>query len=117
MSPASERSFGAARRALDVWHVVTRPLYWLYERNLARAVREDGALPRHLGLILDGNRRFARAVGVPVGLGHELGARKAREVLEWCLELGIDTVTLWIFSTDNRGRDPQEVAELLELFT
>ncbi|WP_157448770.1 isoprenyl transferase [Deinococcus peraridilitoris] len=94
----------------------SRPLYWLYGGRLERKVRSASRLPQHIGLILDGNRRFARAAGMARNLGHTLGAHKAYEVLEWCLELGIPHITLWVFSTDNKGRDAGEVAHLLELF-
>jgi short-chain Z-isoprenyl diphosphate synthase len=104
------------KHALKLWHWLTGPLYWLYEHRLSRAIHSNGAMPQHIGLILDGNRRFARASGLQITTGHEMGAHKAREVLEWCLELGIGTVTMWVFSTDNKNRDPQEVAHLLELF-
>jgi short-chain Z-isoprenyl diphosphate synthase len=106
-----------ATKALGLWQGFTRPLYWWYERRLAAAVLKDGLVPKHLGLIMDGNRRFARAVGLErLSAGHDYGAKKAREVLEWCLDVGITHVTMWVFSNDNRGRDPEEVAHLLELF-
>ncbi len=95
---------------------LTRPLYWLYERRLLTAVRASEHLPRHIGIIMDGNRRFARLAGLDVAAGHDYGAGKAREVLDWCLELGISHVTLWGFSTDNRSRSPDEVAHLHRLF-
>jgi short-chain Z-isoprenyl diphosphate synthase len=66
---------------------------------------------------MDGNRRFARSVGLTsTSAGHDYGAKKARDVLEWCLDVGVSHVTMWVFSNDNRGRDPREVAHLLELF-
>ena len=92
-----------------------RPIYWLYERRLERAVK-GSALPRHIGIIMDGNRRFARLAGIDAKSGHDYGASKAREVLDWCLELGIEHVTLWGFSTENRGRSDEEVAHLHRLF-
>jgi len=95
---------------------LTRPLYWLYQRRLQRAVRTSPYLPRHIGIIMDGNRRFARAIGMDSVAGHDLGATKAREVLDWCLELGIRHVTLWGFSTENRGRETTEVAHLHRIF-
>lgn len=95
---------------------LSQPLYWLYGGRLEREVRVGGRLPNHIGLILDGNRRFARAAGMAKNLGHTLGAHKAYEVLEWCLELGIPHITLWVFSTDNKGRDAEEVGHLLQLF-
>ncbi|MFC5848417.1 isoprenyl transferase [Deinococcus petrolearius] len=90
-------------------------LLWGYEQRLAREVRAHGRLPRHLGLILDGNRRFARAAGMQRELGHTIGADKAHEVLQWCLELGIPAATIWVLSTDNAGRNSQELAHILSL--
>src|SRR5699024_7012772 len=58
-----------------------RPLYWLYERRLDRQVA-SGPVPEHIGLILDGNRRFARGHGLALRLGHQYGADKLRQVLE-----------------------------------
>ena len=88
----------------------------MYERRLLSEIRAEGVLPNHIGIIMDGNRRFARAVGLDVKAGHDHGAGKAREVLDWCLELGIKHVTLWGFSTDNRGRAPDEISHLHGLF-
>lgn len=104
------------RRALGIFNDLTRPLYWLYERRLLRALTSSGSLPRHIGIIMDGNRRFARANGVAVAAGHDYGATKAREVLDWCLELNIRHVTLWGFSTENRGRSTEEIDHLHRLF-
>jgi len=105
-----------AKRALSVVNAVSSPLYWLYERRLRRDILANGHLPKHIGIIMDGNRRFAKAAGLDVKAGHDYGAGKAREVLDWCLELGIKHVTLWGFSTENRGRAPEEVSHLHELF-
>ncbi len=114
--PNPGRRAAAAKGTLDVVNAVTRPLYWLYERRLLSEIKAAGFLPKHIGIIMDGNRRFARAVGLDVKAGHDHGAGKAREVLDWCLELGIKHVTLWGFSTDNRGRAPDEVSHLHGLF-
>jgi short-chain Z-isoprenyl diphosphate synthase len=67
-------------------------------------------------MILDGNRRFARELGLEGHEGHEFGVQKAYEVLEWCLELKIPTVTIWVFSTDNWSRSQTEVETLMRLF-
>ncbi len=90
-------------------------LYGLYTRRLAKQVRQ-GPLPRHVALILDGNRRFARlqGLGSPT-LGHQLGAEKLDELLEWCDELAIPVVTVWALSMDNLQRNPQELSELEEV--
>ncbi|HZX00324.1 MAG TPA: polyprenyl diphosphate synthase [Trueperaceae bacterium] len=112
----TSRRAAAAKGTLNLVNGVARPLYWLYERRLLSEIRAEGVLPNHIGIIMDGNRRFARAVGLDVKAGHDHGAGKAREVLDWCLELGIKHVTLWGFSTDNRGRAPDEISHLHGLF-
>jgi short-chain Z-isoprenyl diphosphate synthase len=89
-------------------------LYRLYERRLLREI-EHQPLPHHLGLILDGHRRFARSTGVSNAEGYARGADKTEEVLHWCAALGIRTVTLWLLSTENLGRDPHEVGAILEV--
>ncbi|MCY4355108.1 MAG: polyprenyl diphosphate synthase [Truepera sp.] len=103
-------------RAPKLIDTLTRPLYWLYERQLLQTVRAQQRLPKHIGIIMDGNRRFARSIGLDVRAGHNYGADKAREVLDWCLELGIPHVTLWGFSKDNRNRTADEVIHLHQLF-
>jgi short-chain Z-isoprenyl diphosphate synthase len=93
-----------------------RPLYALYERRLDLKVQSH-TMPKHIGLILDGNRRFAKALGLDGKAGYEFGVDKAHEVLGWCLELGIPAATIWVLSTDNftkRGTD--EVQHLMHLF-
>jgi len=84
-------------------------LYRIYERRLLRAVRKD-TMPRHIGIILDGNRRHARTLGItdPQAV-YDLGARKLDDVLSWCIELNVPTVTLWVFSPDNLRRSTHEI--------
>ncbi|MDE0527319.1 MAG: polyprenyl diphosphate synthase [Truepera sp.] len=103
-------------RAISLIDTLTRPLYWLYERQLLQTVQAQQRLPKHIGIIMDGNRRFARSIGLDVRAGHNYGADKAREVLDWCLDLGIPHVTLWGFSKDNRNRTADEVTHLHQLF-
>lgn len=92
-----------------------RLLYRLYERRLEREIRTE-KLPHHVGLILDGNRRYARSVGLMDILeGHRLGAKKLEDVLTWCEDLDIRMVSIWILSTENLQRAPEEVAGLLKL--
>jgi short-chain Z-isoprenyl diphosphate synthase len=115
---ASTRSLPVrARRAAGfLWRSLAEPIYVLYERRLLASVRH-GDVPRHLGIILDGNRRFARLAGLEdIRLGHDRGVAKAREVLDWCLEMRIPTVTLWVLSPDNfRKRERSEVEHILGL--
>lgn len=109
-------SLKSALRTAQQLRTATRgALLWSYEQKLAREVKEHGKMPRHLGLILDGNRRFAKAAGMQRELGHSFGADKAHEVLQWCLELGIPAATIWVLSTDNKGREPAELAHILGL--
>ena len=92
-----------------------RLLYRLYERRLQQEI-QGARLPQHVGLILDGNRRYARSVGLMDILeGHRLGAKKLEDVLTWCEELNIRMVTIWILSTENLQRAPEEVAGLVQL--
>jgi len=88
--------------------------YRFYERWL-----EDGVtskqMPEHVGIILDGNRRWGfEKYGEKLD-GHIYGARTGEDFLEWCLELGIKTVTLYVFSTENFGRSQHETSKILEL--
>jgi short-chain Z-isoprenyl diphosphate synthase len=89
-------------------------LYGTYERKLAAALTPD-RVPRHVGVILDGNRRWAKALGVGVASGHRKGAAKIDEFLSWCSELHIEVVTLWLLSTDNLNRADEELAPLLQI--
>ncbi len=90
-----------------------RLLYYLYGRRLARDIGR-GPLPRHIGIILDGNRRHGRRIGVtePREL-YDIGANKLDDVLDWCVEFAIPAITLWVFSTDNFGRPAEEVSGIL----
>jgi short-chain Z-isoprenyl diphosphate synthase len=88
-------------------------LYQLYEYRLRRQLRA-GPMPEHVGLILDGNRRYARKLGFPdPGRAYEMGAQKLDDVLLWCKELDIPAVTLWVCSTENLKRSDAEVSAIL----
>lgn len=96
--------------------VVKKPFYALYLRRL-RSKAHTFHHPRHLGVIMDGNRRFAREAGRQTSLyGHHKGAEKLHEVLNWCGEFGIPVVTVWCFSIENFERSAAEVEGLLGLF-
>ncbi|GAB4230076.1 MAG: isoprenyl transferase [Kiloniellaceae bacterium] len=92
---------------------VKRGLYRIYEQRLLGQVR-TAALPRHIGIILDGNRRFARRrrIADPHTL-YALGAEKLDDVLDWCIALQIPAVTLWVCSTKNLERPAEEVSGIL----
>lgn len=90
-------------------------VYRIYERELDRAIRR-GPIPQHVGVILDGNRRFARKAGLStVTDGHRRGADKVEELIGWCDDLQIPAVTLWALSTDNFRRGPDELKAIFNL--
>src|SRR3989338_3172683 len=72
--------------------------------------------PRHIAIILDGNRRYARKIGMQPWKGHEYGLRKLESLFKWCIELGIKELTLYCFSTENFRRAKKEVDYLFGLF-
>ena len=88
----------------------------VYERQLLADIKSNGRVPKHVGIILDGNRRFARKRGFPPIYGHQEGAKKLEEVLDWCRELGIKHVTVYAFSTENFRRSREEVKALMKVF-
>ena len=76
-----------------------------------------GTCRSHIGIIMDGNRRYARERSAAhVSFGHARGAEKLHQVLSWCYEAEIPVVTVWSFSLDNFHRDTREVEGLLQLF-
>ncbi len=89
-------------------------VYAAYERRLAASLPGDRS-PRHVGVILDGNRRWAREAGTSTASGHRAGADKIETFLGWCEEVGVEVVTLWLLSTDNLGRPVSELAPLLAI--
>jgi len=87
----------------------------LYEWVLWNQVK-NGVMPEHIGVVLDGNRRWALSKGLKPWSGHVEGARKAEDLLEWCREIGkIRTITLYIFSIENFIRAKDEVQEIMDL--
>ena len=89
-----------------------RVLYPAYEARLARRLPTD-QLPKHIGVMLDGNRRWAKAVGADTAHGHRAGAANIEPLLGWCEEVGVEVVTLWLLSTDNLNRPAEELDPLL----
>jgi short-chain Z-isoprenyl diphosphate synthase len=87
--------------------------YRLYERRLEASLSRS-RVPRHVGVMCDGNRRWARSAGFPdVSSGHRKGADKIFELLDWCRDAGVEVVTLWLLSTDNLVARPESEIEPL----
>ena len=92
------------------------PLYRLYINRLRRGLSPD-IVPRHVAMMIDGNRRWARQLGYQSAAeGHRAGAAKMREFLGWCDDVGVQVVSLYLLSNDNlRKRDRGEIADLIEI--
>ena len=114
------RSQGGSQILSGLWELfkdtVKRPFYAVYCRRL-RAKAHHWKTPRHLGVVMDGNRRFAREAGFSSALyGHAKGAEKLQQVLRWCRQYEVPVVTVWCFSIENFQRSAAEVEALLGLF-
>ncbi len=95
--------------------MIGRVLYGFYARRLSGQV-QAGVIPQHVAVILDGNRRFAEALGsTSSALGYERGAQKVSQFLDWCQQIRIPQVTLWVLSADNLDRPENEIRALLEV--
>lgn len=79
-------------------------------------MNEDVKIPNHIGIIMDGNRRWAREKGLLPQLGHKEGADNLKKVAEYCDEFGIKYLTVFAFSTENWKRSKEEVDYLMNLF-
>ncbi|MEM7350242.1 MAG: polyprenyl diphosphate synthase [Acidobacteriota bacterium] len=118
--PVGNALAGGRTVASESWRylkdLLKRPFYSLYLRRL-RSKSHTWRNPKHVGFIMDGNRRFARQAGFASALvGHRLGAEKLHEVLRWCHQADIPVVTVWCFSLENFQRSAHEVEDLLGLF-
>ncbi|AXH97334.1 isoprenyl transferase [Ornithinimicrobium avium] len=89
-------------------------VYRAYAQSLRRQLPLE-ELPRHVGVMLDGNRRWARERGAGSTEGHRAGADNIAPFLGWCEEAGVEVVTLWLLSTDNLNRPPAELEPLLDI--
>ena len=95
------------------------PAYRLYELRLRRELAQARSeLPRHIAVLCDGNRRWARDAGFDdVSYGYRKGAAKIAEMLRWCQAAGIELTTVYLLSTENLQRDPDELSALIDIIT
>jgi tritrans,polycis-undecaprenyl-diphosphate synthase [geranylgeranyl-diphosphate specific] len=89
-------------------------VYRFYESRLNSQIAK-GPIPGHIGIILDGNRRWAQNHSLTIDMGHTQGADVVERLLDWCHEVGIKSITLYVLSTENLLRTSEEVAELFRL--
>ena len=95
------------------------PAYRLYEMRLRHELSNaKSTLPRHIAVLCDGNRRWARDAGhADVSYGYRAGADRIAEMLRWCAETGIEMATVYLLSTENLRRDPAELSCLIDIIT
>ncbi len=91
-------------------------MYRAYSRTIQAELHRI-ASPAHIGVILDGNRRWAKAYGTSSSAGHRAGADKVLEFLGWCREVDIPVVTLWLLSTENLSRPEAELRPLMTIIS
>jgi len=100
----------------EITRAIASTAYQTYEKRLLREI-QTRPVPRHVAVIMDGNRRYAKEFGLLVAEGHEKGKEKLEEMMEWCLELGIKVLTVYAFSTENVTRGTDEVNTLMRMFS
>lgn len=89
-------------------------VYKAYEKWLWQQVK-GGMKPEHIAIILDGNRRWASKSSLNPLIGHRYGAKKVEDLLDWCLDLDVKSITLYAFSTENFQRSPKEVSDIMHI--
>ena len=103
------------RQVVRFKDAVRRVLYPAYESRVVKFLPTD-QIPKHVGVMLDGNRRWAKAVGLNTAEGYQAGADNIRPLLGWCEEVGVEVVTLWLLSSDNlTNRPPEQLSGLLTI--
>ena len=91
------------------------PVYKVYEKRLERQIKK-GQVPKHLAVIMDGNRRYAENLGILPHEGHIKGKSTLENLSDWCRHLGIRHLTVYAFSLENFDRDEKELSPLMDLF-
>lgn len=113
-SPTGKKILAALYRS-SLYSYFSRKLNEFREYKLIEEIKQY-PLPKHIAIIMDGNRRFAKELGLSYEAGHILGKEKIEEVLDWCFDLGIRVLTIYAFSTENFQRSRKEVKTLMALF-
>jgi len=98
----------------DVYNYITRKTNKFKDYKLIQQIKQH-PVPKHIAIIMDGNRRFAKSFDLYPEAGHFFGRDKIEDVLEWCFELGIENLTLYAFSTENFSRSNNEVKAIMDI--
>lgn len=102
-------------RKSGITETIANTAYTAYERFLLSEVKKR-PVPRHVAVIMDGNRRYAREMEMLLHEGHQKGKDKLEQMLDWCLVLGIKVLTVYAFSTENLKRERDEIEKLMDMF-
>jgi tritrans,polycis-undecaprenyl-diphosphate synthase [geranylgeranyl-diphosphate specific] len=86
-------------------------IYRIYEKHLLKEINQF-PFPQHIGIILDGNRRWSKIKDMDKGIGHQMGADIAEDMLNWIYDLGIKITTVYVLSNENLGRDRSELENI-----
>ena len=104
-----------AKEKSEITRAISKAAYKTYEKRLSTEIKRFDP-PKHIAVIMDGNRRFAEELSLKSIEGHIRGRGKLEEVLEWCMEVGVKVLTVYAFSTENFTRDKKEVKTLMDVF-
>jgi tritrans,polycis-undecaprenyl-diphosphate synthase [geranylgeranyl-diphosphate specific] len=108
------RRFGSMIYNSDTYNYFSKKIGEFKDLKLLEQTKQQ-PVPKHVAIIMDGNRRFAKNFGLTPDAGHVFGKEKIEDVLEWCFELGIKNLTVFAFSTENFERESNEVKTLMDL--
>lgn len=98
----------------DIYKFFSKKIKQFRDIKLTEEIKQR-PVPKHIAIIMDGNRRFAKSLGFSPNAGHLFGKDKIEDVLDWCFELGINILTIYAFSTENFNRSAEEVTTLMNL--
>ena len=108
------RKIGAMVYNSSAYNFVSKKINEFSDLKLLDQIKSN-EVPKHVAIIMDGNRRFATELGLPPNTGHLFGRDKLEEVLEWCFDLEIKNLTVYAFSTENFDRNSTEVNTIMTL--
>jgi tritrans,polycis-undecaprenyl-diphosphate synthase [geranylgeranyl-diphosphate specific] len=108
------RKFGSIVYHSSPYNHISKKIDEFKNLKIVEQIKQN-EVPKHVAIIMDGNRRFASELGLPPDTGHVFGRDKLEEVLEWCFEVGIKNLTVYAFSTENFERESYEVKTLMDL--
>jgi tritrans,polycis-undecaprenyl-diphosphate synthase [geranylgeranyl-diphosphate specific] len=98
----------------DIYIYFSKKINQFRDYKLEEVIKRN-PVPKHVAIIMDGNRRFAEGIGLNPHEGHIFGRDKIKDVMQWCFDIKIPNLTLYAFSTENFDRSNKEVKKLMDL--